>query len=245
MNNKQWKILCAGICTVASFQVNAQEQYYDFGFVGLDGKYTQSVFSEDDEGSFSVAPDIFYYGEYGFINGGLVNVSVLPYLGISGQWRFSEVSDDISSFPSGINNRDGNGELGITFGTVGARLTYLHDVTNEHDGYELQLHFGYKFDTPIDDFTLTPYAEIDYRDKRLSRHLYSVSATEAAASGLNEFEADASFVYKTGLIGLYSLTPDWLALAKIDLEHHDSNSSLIQRDIGWGVSLGITYQFTN
>lgn len=242
---KKWIKLIPCMLAINSFQVIGQEQYYDFGFIGLDAKYSQSVFSENNQGSLGVVPDIFYYGDYGFIDGGLVNVSVLPYIGISGQWRFEEVSDDVTSLPKGINDRDGNGELGISLGTVGARLTYLHDVTSVHNGYELQLHFGYKFDTPLKDFTLTPYAEIDYRDKRLSQHLYNVSASEASASGLDEFESDSSFVYQTGLIGIYSITPDWLGLIKLDLEHHDSQSSLIQRDIGWGVSFGITYQFTN
>ncbi|PKG40372.1 MipA/OmpV family protein [Psychromonas sp. Urea-02u-13] len=244
MKCKQWIGLIISTVAVTSFQATAQEQYYDFGFVGLDGKYSQSVFTEE-QGNFSVVPDIFYYGEYGFVDGGLVNVSVLPYLGISGQWRFAEVSNDVDSLPSGIEDRDGDGELGITLGTVGARLTYLHDVTNVHDGYELQLHLGYKFDTPLTDFTLTPIAEIDYRDKRLSQHLYNVSTTEAIASGLNEFEADGSFVYKAGLVGIYSFTPKWLGLIKLDVEHHDSDSSLIQRDLAWGLSLGVTYKFTN
>jgi outer membrane protein len=242
MTKNSWiKLLIAG-CSITSFHINAENQYYDFGFVGVDGKYGQSVFSDESKGSFELVPDIFYNGEYGFVDGGLVNVSVLPYVGISGQWRFSEVSDDI---PDGINDRDGNGELGITLGTVGARLTYLQDITNEHNGYELQLHLGYTFDTLLQDFTLTPFAEVDYRDKRLSQHLYGISATEAANSGLNSFEADSSFVYKTGLIGIYSLTPDWLGLAKVNFEHHDSDSPIIQRDLGWSVSLGITYKFTH
>jgi len=245
MKNYRFIQLLAGIASIGTLQVSAEEQYYDFGFVGLDAKYSQSVFSQEDKGDFSVAPSIFYYGEYGFIDGGLVNLSVLPYLGISGQWRFSEVNDDIDSFPTGIDDRDGNGELGITLGTVGARLTYLHDVTNEHDGYEIQLHLGRKFDTFLDNYTLTPYVEVDYRDKRLSRHLYSISDSEARASGFDAFEADSSFVYKAGLIGIYSLTDNWLALTKLDIEHHDSDSDLIQRDLGWGVSLGISYKFTN
>lgn len=245
MKKKRLTGLIITVCSVATFQANANEQYDDFGFVGIGGTYGQSVFSDDSKASLNVEPNIFYNGEYGFVDGGLVNVSVLPYIGISGQWRFSEVSDDLLSLPNGINNRDGNGELGITLGTVGARLTYLHDVTDEHNGYEIQLHLGQAYDTFIEDFTLAPYVEIDYRDKRLSQHLYGISTTEATHSGLNAFDAESSFVYQTGLIGIYSITSDWLALGKIELEHHDSDSALVQRDIGWNVSLGITYTFLN
>ena len=242
MKNKSLVGLFSVACSITTFQVDAAEQYHDFGFVGIGGSYGQSVFSAEENAEVGIEPNIFYNGEYGFVDGGLINVSVLPYLGITGQWRFSEETD---SLPDGINNRDGNGELGITLGTVGARLTYLHDITNEHNGYELQLHLGRAFDTFIDDFTIAPYVEIDYRDKRLSQHIYGISANEATSSGLNAFDSNSSFVYQTGMVGLYSITPDWLVIGKIDLEHHDSSSDLIQRDIGWNVSLGITYKFTN
>ena len=245
MKNKRLVGLLVAACTLTSFQVVADEQYHDFGFIGLGTTYGQSVFSKEGQADFDVEPSIFYNGQYGFVDGGLVNVSLLPYLGLSGQWRFAEVSDDVTSLPNGINDRDGNGELGITLGTVGARLTYLHDFTDQHNGYEVQLHLGRAFDTFSEDFTLSPYVEVDYRDKRLSQHLYSVSATEASISGLNEFEASDTFVYQAGVIGIYEISSNWLALGKVHLEHHDSNSSIIQQDLGWNVSLSINYKFTD
>ncbi|TEW52558.1 MipA/OmpV family protein [Psychromonas algicola] len=237
--------LLIGACSLASFQVNAQDQYYNFGFVGGAASVGQSVFSDESGATGSVGPNLFYNGEFGFIDGPLINVSVLPYFGLTGQWRFAEVTDDNVSLPNGIDDRDGNGELGFTLGTVGARLTYLQDVTDEHDGYELQLHLGYAFDSVIKDLTLTPYAEIDYRDKDFSQHLYGISAAESTRSGLSQFDADNSFVYRTGVIGLYPITSNWLGLARFDVEHHDSDSALVQRDVGWNVSLGITYKFTD
>lgn len=231
--------------SLASLQVIAQEQYYDFGFVGGAASVGQSVFSDESGAAGGVGPNLFYNGEFGFIDGPLINVSVLPYVGITGQWRFAEVTNDNVSLPNGIDDRDGNGELGFTLGTVGARLTYLQDVTDEHDGYEIQLHLGYAFDTAVKGFTLTPYAEVDYRDKDFSQHLYGVSAIESTRSGVSEFNADHSLVYRTGAIGLYAITSNWLVLSRFDVEHHDSDSVLVQRDIGWNVSLGITYKFTH
>ena len=230
---------------VTNAHANANEQYYDFGFVGASGTFGQSVFTDGDKGQASAEPNLFYNGKYGFIDGSLVNVSVLPYLGISGQWRFSEVSNDFDDLPSGIQDRDGNGELGVTIGTVGARLTFLHDVTSEHKGYEVQLHLGRTLDLPFENFTLTPYVEVDYRDKKLSQHLYNVSPLEASQSRFSAFEAKQSWVYQAGLIGIYTLTPDWLGLAKLELQHHDSNSPLVQRDLGWVASLGVVYKFTD
>ncbi|KFI09266.1 MipA/OmpV family protein [Vibrio coralliilyticus] len=244
MNLQQTTTLLAACAALTAFSTSAQEQYYDFGFIGASGAYGQSVYSDNGGGSLSLEPNLFYNGEYGFVDGSLVNISVLPYLGISGQWRFAEVSDDFDDIPNGIDERDGNGDLGITIGTVGARLTYLHDVTNEHDGYEIQLHLGRTLDLPFEQFTLTPYVEVDFRDKKLSQHLYDISAQESAASGLNTYSSGSSWVYQTGLIGIYTITPDWLTLVKFELEHHDSDSPLIQRDLGWSVSLGVTYKFT-
>lgn len=214
-----------------------------FGIIGGSVTYGKSVFSVKDTPQFGATPNLFYSGPIGFIDGSLANWQALPYVGVSANWRFAEVSDAFADLPNGINDRDGNGELGITLGTVGARLTYLHDVTSEHNGYEVQLHLGRTLETWLTPFTLTPYFEVDYRDKKLSHHLYSVSAQEAAASGLNEFKADSTFIYQAGIIGLYEFTPSWIGISKAEFVHHDSDSPLIQRDVGWSFEVGLTYRF--
>lgn len=214
-----------------------------FGIVGGSVTYGESVFSVKDTPQLGATPNLFYSGPIGFIDGSLANWQALPYVGISANWRFAEVSDTFADLPDGINDRDGNGELGITLGTVGARLTYLQDVTSEHNGYEVQLHLGRTLETWLPPFTLTPYLEVDYRDKKLSHHLYNVSAQEAAASGLNEFKADSTFVYQAGIIGLYEFTPSWIGISKAEFMHHDSDSPLIQRDVGWSFEVGLTYRF--
>ncbi|WP_028022137.1 MipA/OmpV family protein [Enterovibrio calviensis] len=227
---------------VLSMNVAANDKYDDYGFVGGSVTVGESVFSNDGT-SGGVEPNIFYNGEYGFIDGSLLNYAVLPWVGISGQWRFAEVSDDFDDIPNGINDRDGNGELGVTIGSVGARLTYLHDVTDEHNGYEVQLHLGRAFDTPFEQFTLSPYVEVDYRDAKLSNHLYSVSANESRTSGLDSFNAGSTWVYKSGLIGIYDFSEEFIGLSKLELEHHDSDSPLVQQDLGWQFSIGAAYKF--
>lgn len=242
MNQKILFIFSIIYTSFTSTQAQAQAQYNNFGFLGFSSVYGQSVFSAHNEQNLSVEPSLFYNSKNGFIDGSLANIALLPYLGLTGQWRFSEHSDVM---PLGINDRNENGELGISIGTVGARLTYLHDVTNIHRGYEIQLHLGRTLNIPIENFTLTPYLEIDYRDKNLSQHLYSITYQEALNSTLTEFSANSTWVYQTGIIGIYSFTPAWLVLTKLELEHHDSDSPLIQRDLGWSFSLGIVYKFTN
>lgn len=221
----------------------SQQQYQDFAFVGISGELGKSVFTDSSKAKASVQPNLFYNGEYGFIDGSLANVTLFPYVGLSGHWRFAEVSDDFDDIPNGIKDRDGNGELGITLGTVGARVTFLQDVTNQHNGYEVQLHLGRTFDVIDNYFTITPYVEVDYRSRELSQHLYDISFQESTASGLEQFESSHTWVYQGGLIGLVDVNTNWSALGKLELQHHDSDSPLIQRDLGWSFSLGAVYKF--
>ncbi|CAH6820996.1 conserved exported hypothetical protein [Vibrio chagasii] len=235
------RIALALSVTLGSTQLSFANQEY--GIVGGSLTYGESVFSTKSTQQLGATPNLFYSGPKGFIDGSLANWQLLPFVGLSGNWRFAEVSDTFVDLPNGIQNRDGNGELGITLGTVGARLTYLHDVTSEHNGYEVQLHLGRTLETWAKPLTITPYLEVDYRDKKLSNHLYGISSRESSASGLNQFDAGATFVYQAGLIGIYEFTPRWIGISKMELTHHDSNSPLIQRDVGWSLEVGLTYRF--
>ncbi len=227
--------------TLGSTQLSFANQEY--GIVGGSLTYGESVFSTKSTPQLGATPNLFYSGSKGFVDGSLANWQLLPFVGLSGNWRFAEVSDTFVDLPNGIQNRDGNGELGITLGTVGARLTYLHDVTSEHNGYEVQLHLGRTLETWAKPLTITPYLEVDYRDKKLSNHLYGISSSESSTSGLEPFDAGSTFVYQAGLIGLHEFTPRWIGISKMELTHHDSNSPLIQRDVGWSLEFGITYRF--
>lgn len=235
------RIALALSITLGSTQLSFANQEY--GIVGGSLTYGESVFSTKSTPQLGATPNLFYSGPKGFIDGSLANWQLLPFVGLSGNWRFAEVSDTFVDLPNGIQNRDGNGELGITLGIVGARLTYLHDVTSEHNGYEVQLHLGRTLETWAKPLTITPYLEVDYRDKKLSEHLYGISSSESSASGLEQFDAGSTFVYQAGLIGLYEFTPRWIGISKMELTHHDSNSPLIQKDIGWSLEVGLTYRF--
>ncbi|EPZ7318469.1 MipA/OmpV family protein [Vibrio mimicus] len=240
------RLLALPLLAAIPFAYSAEQpDYYDYGFIGGSLVYGESVYRQQDENAgFSLEPNLFYNGKYGFVDGSLANLTLFhPWFGLSGQWRFAEVSQDFDEIPSGIDERKGNGELGITFGTVGARITYLHDVTDVHNGYEVQLHLSRSYTTALPKLTLTPYVEADYRDSKLSQHLYSVSPTEATRSRLPAFTAKSTWVYQAGLIGIYDLGDNWISIAKVELEHHDSASPILQRDLGWAVILGAAYTF--
>ncbi|WP_064603721.1 MipA/OmpV family protein [Photobacterium sp. J15] len=241
--DKTPSILMIGLgMLVVSGEAYSQERFKNISFVGAGVTVGESVFS-DNGTRLGAEANLFHHSKYGFIDGTLANYALLPWFGISGNLRISEVSDDFNDIPNGIQNRDSNGEIGVTFGTLGARLTYLHDVTNKHNGYEVQLHLGRVFDTPFEKMSLSPYVQINYRDDKLSDHLYSISQSESNASGLLSFNADDTWVYQSGIITLYDFNDNILGISKLEIEHHDTDSPLIQNDLGWKFSIGAAYKF--
>ncbi|MFD2176558.1 MipA/OmpV family protein [Veronia pacifica] len=246
---KKFGVLLVGAMSMASvpsyafFEKPEDGKFYDYGFIGVSAVADKSVYSADNKAKFRLSPSTFYNGEFGFVEGTLFNVSVLPYVGLSGNWRFAEVSEDVTTLPKGIKERDASGELGVTFGTVGARITLLHDVTSQHDGYELQLYLARAFELPIDGLSISPFVGADFRDKKLSNHLYGISAAEAAASGLKAFTESNTRSFKTGITGLYEVFPNWNILGKVKLNYHDTESPLVRQRFGIATSLGVVYSF--
>ncbi|BCL72891.1 putative MltA-interacting MipA [Vibrio nigripulchritudo MADA3029] len=237
------KKLVALSLALVSGSTFAFEPGEEYGIIGASGTFGQSVYSTEDSAKFGITPNLFYYGERGFIDGSLASYNVLPYVGISGNWRFAQVSNTFDTIPDGIDERDGNLELGLTIGTPGARITYLQDVMNVHGGKEIQVHLGKTFNTPMRRFTLTPYVELDWRDRKLSDHLYGVSAAESSASGLKQYDASSSFVYQAGVIGLYDFSKKLVIISKARMESHDDDSPIVQRNFGWSFEVGLTYKF--
>lgn len=236
-------LLTIGLGVLAlSAEAYSQEKFKNFSFVGAGVTVGETVFT-DNGTQLGAEAYLFHHSKYGFVDGTLANYAILPWFGLSGNLRISEVSDDFNDIPNGIEDRDSNGELGVTFGTLGARLTYLHDVTDRHNGYEVQLHLGRVLDTPFEKVSLSPYVQINYRDDKLSDHLYSISQNESNASGLSSFDAENTWVYQGGIITLYDYSDKILGISKLEFEHHDSDSPLVRNDLGWKFSIGAAYTF--
>ncbi|USD66814.1 MipA/OmpV family protein [Vibrio sp. SCSIO 43136] len=221
---------------------NRDESY---GYAGAYAWFGQSTFSTNDTAIWRLVPTVYYEGREGFIDDTLVNYYVLPHfkLGVTGYWRPSEVGGIFASAPTGIDERKGNMDIGVTFGDQNVRATYLYDITSTHSGHEVQLYVSQPLDYVFRRFELTPYLQLDWRDKKLSGHLYNVSAQEAAASGLSQYSSDSTFTYKAGLIGRYDLSRKLIVVTKAQVEAHEYNSPLVQRDYGWSLEFAVTYQF--
>lgn len=212
-----------------------------YGIVGGGLSIGESAYAVDGSQA-EFTPNVFYNGPRAYLDGAFAGLRLRPWLALNAQWRLAEVSDDFDTRAPGIRERDGNPELGLSLGTVGARLTYLADVGDVHDGTELQLHLARTL--PWSWLSLTPYLEIDYQSDALARHLYSVSPAEASASGLRAFAADSGFSYQAGLIALAPVRGRWIALARLDLLRPDSDSPLLTNTTGWLLEIGAVYRFT-
>lgn len=212
------------------------------GFIGLSGIYRTTVFSVESSPRLGIVPNLFYSSNWGFIDSSLVSYNLLPYVSISANWRIAEVSNTFDDLPDGISDREGNPELGFTIGTPGARISYLHDVAGVHQGYEIRAYLARSIPTPLSGYKITPFIEIDWRDKKLSQHLYGISTQETADSGLNSYQSDATWVYKAGIVGLYDLSDKWQMFNKVRIESHDSDSDLVQRNLGWLAEIGLVYR---
>ncbi len=227
---------------MASSGMAQASEFHNFGFIGAGVKVEQSAI--DTEAHLGFQPTAFYNGDYGFLDGTLLNLSPIQYFGVSAHYRAPTANNE-DSIPSGIKERDGAIEAGLTLGTVGARVSYLKDISDTHDGYEIRGHVGYAFTGfALPQLTVAPFAEMSYYDQKLSQHLYGISAQESAASSLNTHDSDATMVYRAGAVILYPITEQWLFDSKLEFSHSDSTSPLIQNDLSWSMFVGAAYRFS-
>ena len=84
------------------------------------------------------------------------------------------------------------GFIGFFSNGLLGNLTALQDVTDTHDGYLIEAQFGYRVQvSPSHAQTIIltgTYADNNYMDT-----YFSINAGDAAASGLDEFDADEGF----------------------------------------------------
>jgi len=238
---KRFSLLLLALVSTSSLAVIGIDDD-EYGYIGMGTSFNQSAFTTSSTATWNLIPELYYESDSGFIDDNLGTLYLLPYVGVSASWRWMEVGGRFATLPQGIEERDGSAEFGFTLGTPNIRLTYLHDVMSVHRGQEVQLRVS-KPISAYRRFEITPYIELDWRDEKLSQHLYSVSASEAAASGLDKYDSPASLVYQAGIIGRYDLSRKLIMISKMKIESHNYDSPIVQRNFGWAFEVGVSYQF--
>lgn len=121
-----------------------------------------------------------------------------------------------------LTDRGGSAELGVKGGyvigldrqvradsTLDLALEFLHDVSSGHEG--LVLTPSATFATPLSSrWKLETGVETSYASGNYMSHYFGVNAAEAANSGLQNYDADASFKDVALKLGVgYEVTDHW------------------------------------
>lgn len=117
-------------------------------------------------------------------------------------------------------------------------------VTKDRDGLYGEVSWGYEFKQ--ERWTITPNVGYSYNSSDLNQHLYGISASEAARSGLDKFDADSAGQYFMGLNGYFMITGNIQVIGGIrysNLDDEISDSPMVDQSTVTTGYLGINYIF--
>jgi outer membrane protein len=178
-----------------------------------------------------------------------------------GGWQFGPVlqyrlkrDDDVDDDRvQDMRERDAATELGafVAYKSGAWRLQFLGagDVSNEYDGYILELSGTY-VQRVSDRFTLTYAAGTVYGDSNFMNEYFGVSGRDASRSGLPQYDADSGI--KNAMFSLsanYDLTESWgvMGTAGYSRLFGDAEDSPLVNDRGdenqYVGLLAVTYKF--
>lgn len=179
---------------------------------------------------------------YHFIDTDTLKVSALANYRMEGY----DASD--SADLAGMTDREGAFELGVTaayetdYGEWSA--TVLSDVSNEHEGYELELGWE-KHIHLSQNWTLSPEASIAYRSDDMNTYYYGVTAAEATAQRA-AYTAGSDTIYEIGVNAQYAIDEQQSIRVGASYQHFGdeiSNSSIVEDDSSYEVQAMYIYRF--
>lgn len=118
------------------------------------------------------------------------------------------------------------------------------DIDDTHNG--LYAETALRFPLRFSNWGVTPGIGYSYNSKKLNNHLYGVSGTESARSGLPEFDADWDGQYFIGASAYWNVLDTVRVNGNVrytNLEGDIESSPIIESGINTTVSLGIAYLF--
>ena len=167
---------------------------------------------------------------------------------VRGRWNFEGYDAGESSALTGMADRDGTMEAGLSaeydFGFLKTSLTFWQDLLGEHDGQQGIWTIKRTY-VPAERFYLTPFASLVWESKNYADHYYGVRAVEAVA-GRPAYNPGSSFNYRAGLDLVHVIDKQWSVRVAGYAEFLDSdirNSPIVDRAYGVGAFSGVTYSF--
>ncbi|GHB01413.1 hypothetical protein GCM10009069_25360 [Algimonas arctica] len=104
------------------------------------------------------------------------------------------------------------GFLRATYGVLGLRIDAGQDVIDGHDGFNADISLGTYIPAGllVDKLAIQPALTLSWADERYTQTIYGVTAQQAAASGLPQYDLGNGFHRASvSLLGWYELDDRW------------------------------------
>lgn len=222
--------------------------------VGVAAAYSPAVY-KDTSSNRTVIPVIGYEGEHLFLRGFTAGYRLMPMgseqnivfrLAYDPRTLKPEDSDDPqiqlldkrkSTVLGGVSYQLRT-LVGMWEASVGADVAGRHNGMYGEIAWRLPLRFS--------NWGITPAIGYSYNSDKLNNHLYGVSASESARSGLQEYDAGWDGQYFIGASAYWSITRSVRVNGGIRYSNLDSDlsdSPVVGRDTSVMGTLGIAYVF--
>lgn len=247
-------ICCLVSLIIFPLAANAEENSKKLNLsLGLGVGMMSSEYKQTDARALPV-PAVHYEGERFFVrglSGGVhlfkndvhefsANLSYMPQsfdASRSDNWAMRQLKDRNSTLLAGVSYKLKT-QWGIAKIGVGA------DILGKSDGVVVDAAYAYPF--AAGSVTLVPSAGVLWASSQHNDYYYGVSAKEARASGLKEYDAKSSFSPYLGFDAQIPLAENWnvyMNARAIFLGDEVTDSPMVDKDIKYGGSVGITYSF--
>ncbi len=222
--------------------------HFQLGAVGM---VSSSPYRGDDNANFSGLPWLAFDSERLHVGIDGIRAKIVQgnwgSVSILGNLRSKPFDDDDSSYLRGLHERDWAFETGVAydrkFGPGNAHIAFLHDVSGEHDGKQVDATYTVPFQTGR--FHYEVGGGVMWRDSDLNNYYVEVRSNEARADRA-AYSADSAFLPHLDASIAYQLTERMKVHANASatfLPDEYTDSSIIEDDVIYGVSLGLVYQF--
>lgn len=162
--------------------------------------------------------------------------------------RFDGYDDDDASIFNGMDDREWTIDMGLAtelrdpeFGFL--RLGWLTDILSRHEGHELRLTYGKRFQ--MDKLGLTPSVGFAWESSDLVDYYYGVRSSEAIA-GRPAYTAGSDITWFTNLQITYQIDERWSLFSLIGWEFFGDeikDSPLVDEDNSFSGIMGFLYEF--
>jgi outer membrane protein len=163
------------------------------------------------------------------------------------EWMFRGYDPDDSDDLSGMDDRDGSIEGGLSAsyrdGWGVSTIRFVTDVLGTHHGQELTFSYGKPFFKRP--WTLIPSVGVAFASRDLTNYYYGVRSDEAAP-GRPQYSPGQSYYPFVGLTTAYRFNEKWAASVSLRCDWLDSditNSPIVNKDYQIKAIGGLMYTF--